>query len=285
MKIGAHVSSAGSLSSSFDRACEIGAECTQIFISAPQQWAQVVHREREIEEYRKKQNESGIGPNFIHGAYLINLATGNPQNLRKSVEWLIYSQKEASRLGMVGTIFHLGSHLGAGFEEVKKQVCNSLANILSQSAHDTMLILENSAGAGGAVGSKFSEIGELIQTLKDKRLKVCLDTQHAFAAGYDMKTQAGLKSTFEEFGEKIGLGNLAVLHVNDSKTELKSGKDRHENIGNGFIGIEGFKNLLALPEVTDIPCILEVPGFKNKGPDKENLTVLKKLASGQALSD
>lgn len=277
-KIGAHTSAAFSLELSLDRAKKIGAECTQIFISPPQQWAYTHHGQDEIKRYRLKL-EAGINPNFIHGTYLINLATEREDHLKKSVDWLKYAMKIAGELGVDGVIFHIGSHKGRGLDTTINQICNALSNILKEKNSKTMLILENSAGGGGSIGSKFSELGKIIKQVKDQndRLKVCLDTCHAFAAGYDIKTPTGLKSTIEEFKQEIGLKNLVVVHANDSKFNIGSGKDRHENIGEGFIGREGFKNIINHPVFKDIPFILEVPGFSSTGTDIENIKLLKKL--------
>lgn len=141
------------------------------------------------------------------------------------------------------------------------------------------LILENSAGAGGNIGSNFSELGRILKQVQNDRLKICLDTCHAFASGYDVKTSDGIKKTLEEFDQEIGLNNLAVIHANDTKFDIGSKKDRHENIGEGFIGKEGFSNLINNPLLKDIPFILEVPGFSGSGPDRENIDILKSLMS------
>lgn len=139
------------------------------------------------------------------------------------------------------------------------------------------LVLETSAGAGGNMGGKFEELGKILKEVWDNRLKVCLDTQHAFAAGYDLTSQRGMEKTLSEFDQEIGLTNLAVIHTNDSKTELGSYKDRHENIGEGFIRTEGFACLINHPKLQSIPFILEVPGFSGNGPDRENIQNLKDL--------
>lgn len=275
-KVGAHVSAAVSLDLSFDRAENIGAECTQIFISPPQQWTQAIHNTKEIQAYKRRQTETDICPNFIHAAYLINLGSINPDLVQKSTEWLIYSQKTAEQLGIEGTIFHLGSYKKNSFAQALKQTTNALESIL-KSAPKAFIILENSAGAGKLIGDQFSEIGQIIKTVGNNRVKVCLDTQHAFASGYDLKTKEGLEETLQIFDQEIGLDRLVVVHANDSKTEFNSHKDRHENIGQGLIGIEGFRNLLYHPSLQNIPFILEVPGFENGGPDEGNIQTLKKL--------
>lgn len=291
-KVGAHVSAAVSLELSFEKAQSIGAEVTQIFISPPQQWFQTKHGEEETKRFRDKETEVGIGPNFIHGTYLINLGTQNPEHLEKSIDWLIYAMNFASQIKSSGLIFHLGSHKGVGFEKVLPQIVESLRKVLNRTEGEARssakkdpnrqpprpnLILETSAGAGGGLGGTFTELGQILKGVQSDRLKICIDTQHIFAAGYDIRTPLGLNNVLAEFDKEIGLENLAVIHANDSKTELKSGRDRHENIGEGFIGQEGFAGLLNHPKLANIPFILEVPGFSGAGPDAENVKLLKSL--------
>lgn len=274
-KIGAHVSAAGSLSLSFERAQEIGAECTQIFISPPQQWAQIEHSSKEIEKYLQETKKTRIEPNFVHATYLINLASQNPEHLQKSINWLIHAQKEAERLKVIGTIFHIGSAGKMERGEALNQVIKAVSEIL-QNTGQINLILETSAGAGNTIGDEFFELGQIIKKVGDNRLKVCLDTQHTFASGYDVRSKEGLDQTLEEFEGQVGLKNLVVIHANDSKTELGSRKDRHENIGDGLIGLDGFRNIINHQSLKDIPFILEVPG-EGSGPDTNNILRLKGL--------
>ncbi len=275
-KIGAHISAALSLELSLERAAAIGAETTQIFISPPRQWTQTKHEIEEVNRYQLKQVETGIKPNFIHGTYLINLAADDPAHLQRSIEWLIYALNLAGELESTGVIFHLGSHKGAGFEKVFNQISSSVSQILNSSFNSSShLILENSAGAGGSVGSKFSELGQIIKAVNNPRLKICLDTCHLFACGYDIKNK--LEEVLAEFDKEIGLKNLAAIHANDSKFELGSKRDRHENIGEGFIGKDGFTKLVNSSILKDTPFILEVPGFSKQGPDKENIDILRSL--------
>lgn len=284
-KIGGHVSAAVSLERAFEKAQEIGAECMQFFISPPQQWFQTKHDAEEIERFRQKGQQSGIGPNFIHGTYLINLGTANPEHLQKSIDWLTYAMGMAAKLGVDGVIFHTGSHKGSGFDQILPQLTTSLKSILEKSPnHPNLpntpnLILETSAGAGGSIGRNFQELGEILKGVGKKRLKICLDTQHIFAAGYDLRTSLTIKDVIEEFDQEIGLQNLAAIHCNDSKTDYGSYKDRHENIGEGLIGEGGIATLLNHPKLKNVPFILEVPGFSGNGPDKENIDKLKQLLS------
>lgn len=289
-KIGAHVSAAVSLERSFDRAKDIGANCSQIFISPPQQWLQTKHGVEEIKKYNDAARESGIEPNFIHGTYLINLATGKPENLQKSIEWLKYAMNLSYGLGTEGVIFHTGSHGGVGFEKVTNQIVRSLKDILDKCPpivgrmSTPSIILENSAGAGDSIGSKFSELGAIIKKVNNPRLKVCLDTCHLYAAGYDIKTPEGLEKTLNEFEREVGLKNLAAIHANDTKFDIGSNKDRHENIGEGFLGSNAFKNMVNHLSLQNIPFILEVPGFSDTGPDIENIQILKGLINSKKSS-
>lgn len=277
MKIGAHVSGAGGYDLAFGRAAEIGAECFQIFLSPPQRWADPELKTEVIERFRKAATETEIGPNFVHGVYLINLGTENPLHLEKSINWLRYGLNCCGKLGIQGVIFHLGSHKGNGFDKVKLQVSSAIKQVLEKSPADVQLILETSAGAGGNIGGTFEQIGELVRIAGDERVKVCLDTAHVFASGVELRTKAGLDKALKEFDHHIGLEKLVVIHANDSKADLGTNKDRHENIGEGYIGMNGFGNILANKSLQNIPMILEVPGFSNTGPDKQNLDLLKSL--------
>lgn len=277
-KVGAHVSAAGSLALSFDKARELGAECTQIFITPPQQWIQVSHPEEAIRVYKEKAKQSSIGPNFIHAAYLISLATADHQHLQKSINWLIYAQNTADKLGIAGTILHIGSYKNQDRGEAVKQVVEAVKTILSQT-RKVDLILENSAGAGNLIGDQLSEIGEIVRIVQNPRLRVCLDTQHSFASGYDLRTKDNVEKWVSEVDTEIGINRLVAIHANDSKTELGSKKDRHENIGKGFIGLEGFRALINHPQLKNIPFILEIPGEAGLGPDKNNVDLLKSLVA------
>lgn len=277
MKIGAHVRTAGGVDRGIDRAVEIGAEAVQIFSGAPQAWRRKAYSPAELEAYHSKVGETGIEPAFIHGLYLVNLASDNPDLLAKSLDALVQDMNAAHLLGARGVIFHLGSHKGAGYDSRFHQVVEYCAKVVEATPDDTWLILENSAGMGGSVGSKFAELGTIIRECGSPRIKVCLDTQHAFAAGYDVKTHDGLERVMDEFDRDIGLDRLAAVHANDSKCPLAGGLDRHENIGDGHIGRDGFLNILSHAAFAAVPFLLEVPGFDNEGPDRQNVEILKSL--------
>ena len=277
MKLGAHVRTAGGVDRAVDRAEEMGAETIQLFSGAPQAWRRKNYSKEEVDAFKARLKDTGIGPVFIHGLYLMNFGTDNPELLKKSQEALVAEMNSASLIGARGVIFHLGSHKGAGYEARVGQVIDQCRWVLDATPDDAWLILENSAGQGGAIGSKFAELGRIAHECGSDRVKICLDTQHTFAAGYDVKTREGLDATMAEFDKEIGLERLAAVHANDSKIELGGGRDRHENIGEGYIGRDGFENLLSHAAFADVPFLLEVPGFDEGGPDKANLDILKEL--------
>ena len=284
MRIGAHVSTSGGLPAGIERAQNLGAEAIQIFGASPQSWRRRTYTPEEGQAFRAVAQAADVWPVFIHGVYLVNLGTSNPENLSKSVEALIADMRLSSLIGCKGVIFHIGSHRGAGFAATFGQIVASMARVLDETPDDTWLILENSAGMGDAIGSKFSELAAIMKEVGSPRLKVCLDTQHAFAAGYQVATPDGLATTMDEFEREVGLANLVAVHANDSKCPLGGGVDRHENIGEGHIGREGFRVILAHPAFRDLPFLLEVPGFpkgdkKPEGPDKENVDRLKAIAA------
>ncbi len=277
MRVGAHVGASGGLTTAFERAAAIGAETIQIFGAPPQTWRRRNIKPDECEAFRAGMKETGIAPVFLHGVYLINLATGSPEQLDKSTEALSGDLRLASAIGAKGVIFHVGSHKGVGFDQMLPQIAGALKKVLKDTPHDTWIILENSAGMGGSVGSKFSELGAIMRAVKSKRVKVCLDTEHAYAAGYNLSERKGLDAAMEEFDKEIGLEHLVAVHANDSKVPLGGGKDRHDNIGEGHIGRAGFEAIMRHPAFRDVPFLLEVPGFENEGPDKPNVDILKEI--------
>jgi deoxyribonuclease IV len=278
VKIGAHVSTSGGPQTCFDRAEEIGAESAQIFLTPPQQWRSSRVEPDQALAFRDRASKSSVESVFVHGVYLINLATDDQPNLNRSTSSLKSAMNSCSQLGIKGVIFHLGSHKGQGLDSVFEQICQACTDVLKNSPDDTMLILENSAGAGGTIGSKFGDLGRIIREVGNPRVKVCLDTQHCYAAGYDLAAAEGLELAMSEFEQEVGFDQLVAVHANDSKVELGSGRDRHENIGEGHIGVEGFRRILAHRAFDKVPFLLEVPGFgAAKGPDKPNVDLLKQL--------
>lgn len=281
MKIGGHVSTAGGLHTGFERGAAIGAECLQIFESAPQQWGTSKIDDDGVALFREAMAASGIGPVFIHGKYLMNLASADPKIFKTSTSTLRSTMNIAGRIGARGVIFHTGSHKGMGLDAVFEQICDAATAVLAETPDDVLMIFENSAGHGDTIGGKFEELGEMLRRINSPRAKVCIDTCHAFAAGYDVSNEAGVAAAMAQLESTIGAANIAAVHLNDSKTPLGAGRDLHENIGEGHIGRAGFEAMLAHPAFADVPLLLEVPGYKidgaGKGPDKPNIDLVKEI--------
>ncbi len=277
MKIGAHVSTAGGISKSVARAEEIGCEAIQIFGSSPQGWAFKPIPDPEIESFRSQSAEAGIDSIFLHAIYLINLGTQDEAHLDRGVQSLVNYMNLAAEIGATGVVFHPGSHKGAGYEAVLDRAVAAIQRVLENSQDGPYLAVENMAGMGQHIGAKFEELGRIIEGVNSPRLKVCLDTQHSFAAGYDLASTDGIESMISEFEDTIGVSNLLVVHANDSKRPCGSGVDRHDNIGDGFIGESGFATIMGHPAFHDVPFLLEVPGFEGKGPDQKNIDILKTI--------
>ena len=280
MKLGAHVSIAGGLGKAIDRAVEMGCETMQIFGSAPQSWAYKPVPEPEARAFRTRAEECGIGPVFLHAIYLINLGAPVAANLERGIQSLVSYMRLAADIGARGVVFHPGSHRGVGYEGILQQTVSSVENVLAEAPDGPWLTLENAAGMGQHIGARFEELGRIISGVAKpyrSRLKVCMDTQHSFAAGYDITCADGLEAVLAEFDEHIGLENLVAVHANDSKCPLGGGVDRHENIGQGHIGIHGFETIMSAPVFQNLPFFLEVPGLEGGGPDRHNLELLKQI--------
>ena len=284
MLVGAHVSNAGGISNAVDRAAALGAEALQCFCSSPRGWAFKPVPDEQAAAFRQKASESGIGASFLHGIYLVTVATQDEALLQRGLDSLTKYMHVASAMGATGVIFHSGSHKGVGYDAVFEQAVTSLKQVLDATPPDTFLIMENSAGMGDHICSKFSEIGGIIKAVDNPRLKVCLDTQHCFAAGHDVTKPEGVAAMMDEFDHEIGVDRLAAVHANDSKTPLASAVDRHENLGQGQMGEDAFVAIMGHPAFRDVPFILEVPGLENNGPDKPNMDLLKELRGRARLS-
>ncbi len=279
MLIGGHVSAAGGANKAIARAEEIGAECFQIFASSPRMWAAKPIPDTIAEKYADEMKRSGMGPTVLHGKYLVALGAQDPELLAKSEVALQADMAAANKLGALGVIFHPASHRGQGFDAVVDQFAGSVRKILDNEPGDSLLMLETSAGAGDHIGSSFSELGTLIRAIGNDRVAVCLDTQHVWAAGYNIAAEDTLNETIDEFDKEIGIDLLKSVHANDSMRELGSSVDRHENIGDGLIGTAGFTTLMSHEAFKDVPFYLEVPGTGKSGPDKPNIDRLKAIRS------
>jgi deoxyribonuclease-4 len=281
MLIGCHVSIAGGIDQAIDRAVERDANCLQSFATSPRSLKFQTYTQENIALYMKKKRHFKIGPHFFHAPYLINLAHENLSYVDACVEALAKHQDFAAKIKAEGTIFHIGSHKGIGFTAVKVQVTDAIVRILKKTKPPVKLFLENAAGHRGVIGDNFIELGEIISNIPKNlldRVAICLDTQHAFASGYELRTKEGLADLLKKFDETIGLKFLKVIHANDSMVDLGGRKDRHENIGDGFIGKNGFMNILRNQDLKSLPFLLEIPGKDRKGPAKSDVQLLSSLA-------
>ena len=277
MLIGAHVSTAGGVDKAVGRALDIGAECMQIFAASPRMWRVPTIKDKPLSGYHANMAESGLGPTIVHAKYLTALGSPNPELVEKSRTSLAAELAQTVRLGALGLVFHPASHRGAGLDAIFDQFVEGVHQVLEDAPGDALLMLETSAGSGDHIGSKFEELGRLIKAIDHPRVAACLDTQHVWAAGYDVATKDGLDATMDEFDREIGLGLLRSVHANDSMRDRGSSVDRHDNIGEGLIGQDGFFNIMSHPAFEDVPFYLEVPGFEKDGPDKPNVDALKAI--------
>ncbi len=284
MYIGAHVNSAGGVWKAVENGVSLGCEAIQFFAGSPRTWRPTLYKEKDAARFREARAASAIRFAVIHTIYLINLASARDDFYEKSVTSLIGATAAAEQLGADAIVTHVGSHQGAGFEVGLQRVQAALRRTLEDSQNSPVrLLLENTAGAGGTMGVDFDELGAMIDAAdRHPRLGLCVDTAHAFEAGYDLRTAAGLDDLLAHLDRACGLDRLVMLHLNDSMTPLGSNRDRHQNIGDGEIGLEGFRNIVTHPAFADLPGILEVPGFDGGGPDLQNIAILRGLKEPDA---
>lgn len=275
--IGAHVT--GGLKGAVSKALEIGAQAMQIFIGSPQTWKVPQPGSDDFANFRAGVKANKLGPVFVHGNYLVNLATSSPEFLEKSLENMYAALRLADRAGAEGLIFHPGSAGGTPYKEAVRRVVQAMDVVLDDYDGKCKLLLEVCAGQGETIGDRFEEFADILEAMNyDERLGVCWDTCHMFNAGYNVSTEEGLAQTIESFEKLVGFTWLKAVHANDSKTPFAARRDRHENIGEGHIGAEAFRRMLHNPHLRNLPWMLEVPGFEQKGPDRKNIDLLKHLA-------
>jgi len=277
MRIGFHMSIYGSLDKAVDRALEIGCNTLQLFTRNPRGWAARPLRRNEIEMFIMKVNKSDIRPVFAHMPYLSNLASPRSEIYAKSVETLITEMKRCEILGIPYLVTHLGSHLGLGPKIGLENVVKAIDMAFSVAGERVILLLENTAGTRNSIGGSFRDIEYILErTAYPEKVEICFDTCHAFAAGYDLRTEEAIERTINVIEESVGFNRLRLVHLNDSKGDLGSHIDRHEHIGLGKIGEEGFRNILR-SKFARVPLILETP-MNGRRSDLENLIKVKELA-------
>ena len=277
MHLGVHVSIAGRIYKSVERAEALGCKTMQIFSRNPRAWKVSPLAKSDINEFKKRRKKADISPLFIHIPYLINLASPEKELLHKSLEAYIEDIRRADSLGAEFFVTHLGSHKGKGVEFGIETFSRALNTVIAKTAPKLIILLENTSGAGNWLGGDIRHLGSIMTRIeKRSKIGVCFDTCHAYAAGYDISAKEGLNETIKELDKEIGLDRLFLIHLNDSKGKLGSHLDRHENIGKGEIGLKGFKIILNHPELKNIPLILETPKKDSKW-DPTNLNVVRKI--------
>ena len=277
MRLGLHLSISGSIDRVVDRAVERGCNTLQMFSRNPRGWRSRELNSGEVESFRLKVKKSGIWPIFIHTPYLLNLASPKADVYRKSVDALKNELRRAAELDVPYVVTHLGSHLGHGKRKGSTRIVDAINGAFSAVEDDAVLLLENTAGTRNSMGSSFEDIEYIISRIEDRgRVGVCFDTCHAFAAGYDLVSRGAVEHTLWRFGETIGLKELKLVHLNDSKGGLGSRIDRHEHIGMGKIGETGFRNILK-SRLGQLPLILETP-IDERRSDIQNLRKVGELA-------
>ncbi|MBI4257757.1 MAG: deoxyribonuclease IV [Thaumarchaeota archaeon] len=277
IKIGVHVSISGSIDQAVDRAKEKSCDTFQIFTRNPRGWKFGDLNEEAASAFAKKVKDYEISPPIAHMPYLPNLACPRDDLYGKSVDSLIEDLKRCGRLRIPYLVLHLGSHLGAGKKTGLDRIVRACGKALKTVDNDVILVLENTAGTKNSMGSSFEDIKRILERLDKGRVAVCLDTCHAFAAGYDLRNRRVVEETVRLFDEQIGLEYLKVVHLNDCKGELGCSLDRHEHIGMGYIGEEGFRAFLHHPAVRGLPMILETP-IDAARDDTGNLRKARQLA-------
>ena len=272
---GIHVSVNGGLDKALDTLTELGLPCGQIFTSNQQQWKGRTLKEMEIERY------SGRSITIIsHTSYLINLASTDRRVVKLSVPALEAELERMHLLGIKWCVLHPGAHLGAGEDEGIEKIASMAGKILLNSPADTGILYENTAGQGTTLGYTFTQLARLLElTDMADRTGICFDTCHAFAAGYDLSSERAVRETMNEFNDIVGIDRIKAFHINDSKKECGSHRDRHAVIGEGLIGLEPLRFLASMPEFREIPGISETPGT-----DSDRAQDIEKAVSSEITS-
>ena len=279
LELGSHISTSGGLDKGVDRAAALGIKAIQVFTKSERQWQARPLDPDMVAKFREMTAAAGIEHLVAHDSYLINVASPEPDKWERSREALMIELDRCDELGIPWLVSHPGAHMGTGPEEGVVRVAEAINRIHAERPDGKATILiETTAGQGSSMGARFEEIGEIIRLTADKRrVGVCLDTCHIFAAGYDIRTPETYAETMARFDEIIGLNYLKCLHLNDSLKEFDSRRDRHAHIGEGMIGTEGFANLMNDARLAGIPGILETPKDDAGEQDRMNLATLRSL--------
>jgi len=279
MKLGFHISISGGFEKAAERANSLKCETMQLFSHNPRAWTLRKIEDKEAELFKKAVSVFDISPVAVHMPYLPNLASFDKNLYKKSITFLCENINRAHMLGADFLVMHPGSFGQNSRDQGISRISEAINSAIKRTNTKIKLLLENTAGQGTEIGNDFSQLKKIISFINIKnRIGICLDTAHAFASGLDIATKKGLNHTLEDFDRKIGIKKLCFLHLNDSKTPLGSRADRHWHIGEGHIGLEGFRLILTHPLLKDLPGIMETPG-KTEQEDQKNMKILKKLSS------
>jgi len=275
--LGSHVPTMGGVAAAIDRGVGIGCTAMQIFVKNNMQWFAKPLAEEDVAAFTDHPLHAKLGVVVAHAGYLINLGVEGTENHEKSLRSLSDEMLRCEQLGIRSLVLHPGSHLGKGVDHGIACVVRNLDRLHAEHPGlKVRIALEITAGQGACLGARFEEIAAILSGVKDeKRLEVCFDTAHAFAAGYDLSAPKGAEQVFAEFDRVIGIRRLNVLHINDSKAALGSRVDRHDNLGKGLIGLEAFRWIMNAPELERIPKLLETPKGKALAEDVEAMTLLR----------
>lgn len=278
MLLGVHVSSEGKIYEAVDRVVNLGCNVMQIFSRSPRTWRNTFLDKEDIEEFKKRRQDFSIKQVFIHIPYLINLASPNHELYEASIRAYIEDIQEADKLEADYLVIHMGSHKDTSEEAGVKRFIAALNRVLEKTKDAKVgLLLENTSGSGSWLGYKFSHQRKIIEGLKHKeRIGLCLDTAHAYLAGYDISTLSGLKEILNEIEVMVGIEKVRLIHLNDAKDKLGSRHDRHEHIGKGNIGLAGMRNIINHHRLKNKPFILETPK-DTPSADKINLEAVRRL--------
>ncbi|MDX6398483.1 MAG: deoxyribonuclease [Gaiellaceae bacterium] len=275
MLFGAHCS--GGIKGALDHAAAIDADAVQLFAQSPRMWRFPAHLEEDLSRFRERRGEAGIGSVLVHALYLCNLASPDETIYGKSVQTMRSTVDAACAIEADGVVFHVGSHLGSGFEAGLERSVPALREVLDRCSDTTWLLLENSAGAGGTIGRSLEELAAIIDALDGHpRLGICLDSCHLYVSGVDVGDPDVVAGVLSDLDTRIGLDRLRALHVNDSAAPLGSNRDRHANVLEGDLG-ERLGAFLAHPDVQQLPALMETPGPDGHGPDAAEMRKLRDL--------
>jgi deoxyribonuclease-4 len=258
----------------------MGAETIQVFASNPRGWKPTTYSKEQGGGFRAACKTENIGPVWAHMIYLVSYGTPDDEMREKSVIAMGQTLNAADILGITGVVTHLGSHKGLGFDQALGRLADSFTRILNAD-NQSLIMMENSAGGGGNIGNSLEELAAILDALKGHpRMAICIDTAHALTSGYEIRTPEGLDKFIADFDRLIGLDRLVLMHLNDSKADIGTHVDRHENIGDGLIGAPALGRIINHPLLAKVSGVLEVPGIDGKsGPDKANMDRLIALRS------